>query len=71
MNKPGLWSSIAALGVFFAASSLVPAQNFHLVVPHTQTGQTSTGTLNLPPGCPDYTGVLSAVGAPVGQPVNL
>jgi pimeloyl-ACP methyl ester carboxylesterase len=61
------------LGIFLLSSPLVQAQKFHLVVaraPQSEARKTAV-TANLPPGCPDYVGVLSAVGAPVGQPVNL
>src|ERR1035438_5419805 len=85
MNKQRLSSSIVGLGIFLLATPLVQAQKFHLVVPPKQAAhnvlsaaslpsaqaQQALPAASLPPGCPDYTGVLSAFGVPVGQEIQL
>lgn len=73
MNKHRVWGAAVGLGIFFLSTPLVQAQKFHLVIAQAPTAaaQKTVATESLPAGCPNYTGVLSAVGAPVGQPVNL
>ena len=72
MNKQFIWSSAASLGILFLATPLVQARNAHLVTVPVHTAQNAnSNSATLPPGCPNYTGVLSAFGVPVGQELQL
>ena len=71
MNKHRIRSSVASFGVFLMAT-LVQAQHAHLVTVPAQTAKNAnSSSVTLPPGCPNYTGVLSAFGVPVGQEIQL
>lgn len=63
-----LWSA-ASLGILFLATPLVAARKAHLVTVPVHMEQSANFTL--PPGCPNYSGVLSAFGVPVGQEIQL
>jgi len=77
MSRKCAFSSAVELGIFLAVAPFIQAQNAHLVISQAQTAYQTAQTLPhrelaaLPPDCPNYTGVLSAVGAPVGQEVDL
>ena len=75
MYRKWACSSITVcLSLFLAEVSLAAAQNApRLATSAAQSAQgtTRSATAQLPANCPDYSGPLSSVGAPVGEEVDL